>query len=134
MSAVRSRKRNESRFDAAADDLTACDRYRQLEPPGPGTSWIDEHDAISPIDRRSMGVSADDECDPGEIDVEILHGMQQMHTNLAELHGAALREILRPSAAIIVAAHGYDACDLTKRRQNFLRADVARMKDEVAPS
>ena len=83
-----------------------------------------------------MGVPADDECDLRdlEIDVEILQGMQQMNTNLAELQGAALRELLRPSAAIIVAAHRDDARDLAKSRQNFLRADVARMKNEVAPA
>jgi len=134
VSGVRNRQRNEPRFDAAADDLTACHGNRQLEPPRSGASWIHEQDAISPIDPRSMGVPADHECDLGELEVEILHGMQQMNTNLAELQGAALREVLRPSAAIIVTAHRDDARDLAKSRQNFWRADVARMKNEVAPA
>ena len=81
-----------------------------------------------------MGVPADDDRDLGEIDIEILHGMQQMNTNLAELQAAALRKVLRPSAAIIVAPHRDDASDRTKGRQDLRPADVAGMKNEVAPA
>jgi hypothetical protein len=69
----------------------------------------------------------------GRIDVKISHVVQKVETMIEHVDDLGQRQRTAPWTAIVVTAHCLCGCDTTQPLEHILRADVARMNDQIDP-
>ena len=126
-------QRNDGGRHPPTADLNASNRDRELEAARPCTSRIQIQDSLALLDLRPMRVAADDHSEPGgtRVQIELCRVVQHIEEYSAGLHDLGICKFWSPRAFVVIAAHRNDRADLPQRLEDFRRADVASMQDQL---
>ena len=118
---------------AAVANAKSPDTDGKLEAARSGTGRIEIEDAVSDFIHRCVGVAGDDSGESGGcgIQVELFQIMQHVQRESAGFNYFCQRKSLAPGTGIDISANRLHECNATEFFEDFRRAHVSSVEDEI---
>jgi hypothetical protein len=115
-------------------NLQLADTDWQPETSWPSASRIEVEDAVAHLHERLVGVPADNAGESGSprIEIELAQVVNDVNGNFADSDHFGLRQMMRPSVAIDIAADGVHGSDPAQFVENRRIPDIAGMNNQAA--